>query len=157
MYDGYRDPHLAYRGLAEAGVPSVCRGTRGAGCSGGTPGSSHKANSPAEAKVREHKVTSGEHKLINKYLKSDADLRWTGKEASHLDLLLQEVDLVLLLDQLLLLFSNLRKTHTHTHTFCLYAMLMYSQIHRSKWIQAQIQRFSEHLDGTRSVYSSWDR
>lgn len=53
-----RDTHLACREWAEAGAPSVNQRTRAvAVCLGGKPGSSRRANSPAEAKVKEHTVT----------------------------------------------------------------------------------------------------
>lgn len=81
-----------------------------AACSGGKPESSRRAGSPAEAKVKGSSVTPAEQNRSTPLNKKTQGFTLR----LHLDLLLQEVDLVLLLDQLLLLFSNLKHTHSET-------------------------------------------
>lgn len=101
--------HLVCTGLAAVAASSaVQRLLGGLECWGGKQGSSRRACSPAEARQDKNilgRTGGASAAAASKRVVAGADL----------DLLLEHVDLVLLLDQLLLLFGDLRhRRHVFT-------------------------------------------
>lgn len=107
-----------------------------AGCRDGKPGSSRRACSPAGTRQDKSNLHSSSNVVFlhtDGFLPYDEDIcKYAAGFAciyehlkvlrgADLNLLLKQVDLVLLLDKLLLLLSNLRhKTeYSHTHIACI--------------------------------------